>query len=73
MTTNAGLDAGNKNIYLLLVWIQAGASSVEISVEVSQEDGKTDLPCDAALPLLGFHPRTGCSPAQMTCPSVHSH
>lgn len=73
MTTSAGLDAGSRNTYLLLVWLQAGASSVEISVEVSQKDGKTDLPHDAALPSLGFCPRTGCPTAQMTCTSVHSH
>jgi hypothetical protein len=45
-----------KNTLLLLVGLQAGTTTLEISLVVPQKTGHSILPEDPAIPLLGMYP-----------------
>lgn len=69
MPVHAGRMHGNRNTYPLMMGVQTGTNTMEISVMVTQEL-KFDLPRDTAVSALGVYPKDFPSSCRDTCPCI---
>jgi hypothetical protein len=69
MTALLARIGGRRNTYSLLVGVQTGSTTMEISVGVPQKL-KMELPQDPAIPLLGMYQKTVYILPKRPCSSV---
>lgn len=66
---NVGMDI-EKHTYSLLVEVQTGTATLEISMQLLQKNLKTYLPHEPAIPLIAIHQNYSIPYYRDTCSSM---